>query len=125
MTRPGLSPVRLDPDRAGTMVHSERGELFCVCSETGKQRAMAFEGFERDREKLKHRCLAAAYGFDCAGRAACHRMGGCKAGAYGRVVRIPLECGGPPDLHADALGEPLLAARLQPPERAGAHQFPH
>lgn len=32
----------------------------------------------------------AAYGFDCAGRAACHRMGGCKAGAYGRVVRVPL-----------------------------------
>ena len=33
--------------------------------------------------------------------------------------------GGPPDLHADALGKPLLAARLQPQERAGAHQLPH
>ena len=32
----------------------------------------------------------AADGFDCVGRAACHCMGGCGAGAYGRVVRIPL-----------------------------------
>ena len=80
----------LDPDRADTMVHSERGELFCICPETGEQRSMAFEGFERDRETLKCRCPAAAGGFDCAGRAACLKMGGSKAGACGRVVRIPL-----------------------------------
>ena len=80
----------LDPDRADTMVHSERGELSCVCPETGEQRGMAFEGFERDRETLKYRCPAAAGGFDCAGRAACLKMGGSKAGDYGRVVRIPL-----------------------------------
>ena len=72
------------------MVHSERGELSCVCPETGEQRGMAFEGFERDRETLKYRCPAAAGGFDCAGRAACLKMGGSKAGDYGRVVRIPL-----------------------------------
>ena len=30
-------------------------------------------------------------GFDCAGRAACHSMGGCRAGDYGRAVRVPLE----------------------------------
>ncbi len=88
---PSLTVTRpLDPDRADTIVHSERGELFCVCPETGERRNMAFEGFERDRETLKCRCPAAAYGFDCAGRASCRRMGGRRAGDCGRVVRIPL-----------------------------------
>ena len=75
----------LDPDRADTMVHRERGELSCVCPETGEQRGMAFEGFERDRETLKCRCPAAAGGFDCAGRAACLKMGG------ERHVKAPLD----------------------------------
>ncbi len=79
-----------DPDRADTMVQSERGEPFRICPQSGGPRATAFEGFERDRETLKYRCTAAAYEFDCAGRAACHGMGGCKAVAYGRVVRNPL-----------------------------------
>ena len=92
---PGHDPSRtvtrpLDPDRADTMVHSGRGGPFRVCPETGERRNMAFEGSGRDRGTLRYRCPAAAYGFDCAGRAACRRMGGGGAGAYGRVVRIPL-----------------------------------
>ena len=51
---------------------------------------MAFQGFEAERGTLKYRCPAAAYGLDCAGREACLRDAGSKAGDYGRVVRVDL-----------------------------------
>ena len=80
----------LDPDRADTMVHSERGELSCVCPETGEQRAMAFEGFERARPRDAQ---VPPHG----------RM-------QGRGIRAgradPVGNRGPPDFHADALGSP-------------------
>ncbi|MCY4169750.1 MAG: hypothetical protein OXE82_15885, partial [Rhodobacter sp.] len=80
----------LDPERADTIVHSERGGPFRVCPETGERRNMAFEGSGRARQTPRYRCPAAAYGFGCQGRAACLRTGGGRAGDYGRVVRIPL-----------------------------------
>ena len=52
---------------------------------------LAFQGFEADRGTLKYRCPAAAYDLTCRGRAICHRQAGCKAGEYGRVVRIDLD----------------------------------
>ncbi len=87
---PSLTVTRpLDPGRADTIVHSGRGEPFRACPETGGRRNMAFEGSGRDRETLKCRCPAAAYGSGCAGRASCRRMGGGRAGDHRRVVRIP------------------------------------
>ena len=55
---------------------------------------MAFQGFEANRGvcgTLKYRCPAAAFGFECAGRDACHRAGGVEPGEYGRIVRIGLD----------------------------------
>ena len=80
----------LYPDRADTIVHTEKGEVCCVCPETGEQRPLAFQGFEAKRGTLKYRCPAAAYGFTCAGQPRCYRAAGTQAGAYGRIVRIAL-----------------------------------
>ena len=96
---PGYDPDRpitraLVPDRADFVVHDERGRVSCICPETGEERAMAFQGFEADRGfcgTLKYRCPAAAFGFECAGRDACHRAGGVEPGEYGRIVRIDLD----------------------------------
>ena len=85
------NPTRaLDPRRADTVVHTEKGEVRCICPETGTERAMTFQGFEADRATLKYRCPAAVQGIVCAGRERCHRLAGCRPGAYGRAVRIPL-----------------------------------
>ena len=96
---PGYDPDRpitraLFPDRADVVVHDERGRVSCICPETGEERAMAFQGFEASRGfcgTLKYRCPAAAFGFECAGRDACHRAGGVEPGEYGRIVRIDLD----------------------------------
>ncbi|MDE0173735.1 MAG: hypothetical protein OYH76_01780 [Defluviicoccus sp.] len=53
-----------------------------------------FRGFEADRGRsgtVKYRCPAAAFDLDCKGRDACHRAGGVKPGAYGRIVRVDLD----------------------------------
>ena len=81
----------LDPSRADTVVHTERGEVRCVCPVTGMERAMAFCGFEADRGTLRYRCPAAANkGATCAGRATCERAACGRETAFGRVVRVPL-----------------------------------
>jgi len=87
-SKPILRP--LAADGGGNVLCSERGEVSCRCPATGEVRPMAFQGFEADRDALKHRCPAAAYGLECEGRGACLRDSGSKAGEYGRVVRIPL-----------------------------------
>ena len=88
---PGEAITRpLYPDRADTIVHTEKGEVGCLCPETGRQRRLAFQGFEAARGTLKYRCPAAAYGYGCAGRQRCYRAAGSQAGAFGRIVRIPL-----------------------------------
>lgn len=94
-TQPGYDPAKpitrpLAPARADTIVHSEKGSVHCICPQTGEQRDLAFQGFEADRNTLKYRCPAAAYGFDCKGREQCHRRGEVKPGNYGRIVRIGL-----------------------------------
>jgi hypothetical protein len=81
----------LDPARADTIVHTEKGTLHCICPQTGEQRDLAFQGFEADRNTLKYRCPAAAYGLDCQGRAQCHQTGGVQPSEYGRIVRIKLD----------------------------------
>jgi hypothetical protein len=81
----------LDPERADTIVHTEKGTLHCLCPVTGEQRDLAFQGFEADRNTLKYRCPAAAYGLECQGQAQCHQAGGVNPGDYGRVVRIKLD----------------------------------
>ena len=58
---PGEAITRpLYPDRADTLVYTEKGEVCCVCPETGEQRRLAFQGFEAKRGRLKYRCPAAA-----------------------------------------------------------------
>ena len=83
-------PRSLAADGSGNVLRSEKGEVSCRRPATGEMRPMAFQGFEADRGTLKYRCPAAAYGLDCAGREACLRDAGSKAGGYGRVVRIAL-----------------------------------
>ena len=72
-------------------MHTEKGSVHCICPLTGEQRDLAFQGFEADRNTLKYRCPAAAYGLDCPGRERCHQAGGVDPGEYGRIVRIKLE----------------------------------
>ncbi len=93
---PGYDPSQpilraLYSDRADTILYSEKGEVLCRDPATKEQRPMAFQGFESDRNALKYRCPAAAYGFECKGQAQCYRGAGVKAGDYGRIVRIGLE----------------------------------
>jgi len=86
---PGQAITRpLYPDRVDTLVHTEKGTVHCVCLVTGTQRDLAFQGFEADRNTLKYRCAAAAYGLDCQGQAQCHAAGKVNPGDYGRIVRI-------------------------------------
>jgi hypothetical protein len=58
----------LDPERADTIVHTEKGSVQCVCPATGEQRELAFQGFDAARNALKYRCPAAAYGLECKAR---------------------------------------------------------
>jgi hypothetical protein len=81
----------LDPERADTIVYTEKGSVHCICPVTGEQRDLAFQGFEADRDALKYRCPAAAYDLHCQGQAQCHQAGGVNPGEYGRIVRIKLE----------------------------------
>ena len=81
----------LDPERADTIIHTEKGLVHCVCPATGKQRDLAFQGFDADRNTLKYRCPTAAYGLECQGQAECHQTGGVNPGEYGRIVRIKLD----------------------------------
>jgi hypothetical protein len=74
--------------RVDTVVYDERGQLYCVCPQTGERRELAYCGFEKDRESQKWRCPARAFGFECAGRASCEAHS--QVGEYGRVVRVPL-----------------------------------
>jgi hypothetical protein len=90
---PGYDPDKpitrpLYPERADSIVYTEKGTLHCICPVTGEQRDMAFHGFETDRNTLKYRCTAAVNGLDCKGREQCARYGEVNPGQYGRIVRI-------------------------------------
>jgi hypothetical protein len=69
-------------------VYTEKGTVHCICLATGTQHDLAFQGFEADRDNLKYRCPAAAYGLDCQCQAQCHAAGQVNPGYYGRIVRI-------------------------------------
>jgi hypothetical protein len=58
-----------------TIVYTEKGTVHCICPVTGEQRDLAFQGFEADRDTLKYRCPAVAYGLECAGKALCRQAG--------------------------------------------------
>jgi len=81
----------LHPDVADNIVYTERGELRCVCPVSGEKTKMAFWGFEAERDSLKYRCPAAAYGSDCPGRAACEQATLGTSSDFGRTVRVPLD----------------------------------
>ena len=88
---PGQPITRpLNPERADNIIHTEKGNVFCVCPDTSEHRPLAFQGFESDRNTLKYRCPAAAYGIECSGKQACHKIGEVSPGEYGRIVRIDI-----------------------------------
>ncbi|MDK1025649.1 MAG: transposase [Gammaproteobacteria bacterium] len=80
----------LNPDRADNIIHTEKGEVFCVCPLTGEHRDLAFQGFEADRNTMKYRCPAAAYGLDCEGRESCYKNADINVGDFGRIIRIDI-----------------------------------
>ena len=81
----------MSPDVADNIVYTERGEVRCVCPVSGERTKMAFWGFEAERDSLKYRCPAAAYGSDCPGRAACEQAALGTSSEFGRTVRAPLD----------------------------------
>ncbi len=93
---PGYDPNQpitraLSAERADTIVYTEKGDVRCVCPVTGEHRDLAFMGYEKEREKLKYRCPAAAYGYDCAGWVECEAMAPGAPGGFGRIVRVALK----------------------------------
>lgn len=74
-------------DCVDTVVFDVAGTVSCVCPATGELRPMTPWGFEEARGCLKYRCPAVAGDYACEGRDACSGA----QGAYGKVVRIPLE----------------------------------
>lgn len=86
-------PQPLDPSRHDTIYVSPTGEVLCKIdplAESEEQRfcAMQYQGHEQEREALKFRCPAAAFGVECKNQAAC--AGRTKDQRFGRVVRVPL-----------------------------------
>jgi len=81
----------LYPERVDTIIYTERGDVRCVCPQGGEVRDLAFMGYEKDRETLKYRCPAAAYGYGCQGRAECEALALGAPGGFGRIVRVPLQ----------------------------------
>lgn len=85
----------LFPERYDVFCYDESGKVYCACPSERKGedelREMAFVGFEKDRDTLKYRCPAAAFGFQCAGRVACEKLSPVGVGDFGRVIRVPLE----------------------------------
>lgn len=77
----------LDPETADVIVYDQDGTLFCAAGSSADEPLipLVYDGFEKQRGTLKYRCPAAVYGLDCPERATCG------AGAYGRVIRVPLE----------------------------------
>lgn len=53
------------------VVYNYRGQVFCVCPKTCKQREMSLGGFEAKRNTLKYLCPAQALGFTCEGSKKC------------------------------------------------------
>ena len=90
-------PMRpLDEQSHDTIYYGPTGEVCCKVDPFAKDEdqryvPMQFMGYEADRQSLKFRCPAAAYGIECKNRAACQCPFRVRDGEYGRVVRVPLE----------------------------------
>lgn len=86
-------PRPLYPERVDTIFHTEQGELLCRCrdgapKERDNYEAMAYEGFEADRQTLKYRCPAKARGIACTQQDCCNQG---NQPQHGRIVRVPLD----------------------------------
>jgi len=75
----------LYPERADNITYDYKGQIYCHCMESSQVKEMAYMGFEKERESLKYRCPAKAYGIEC------RSIGYCGTSEYGRIVRVPLE----------------------------------
>jgi len=53
------------------VVYDYRGTIYCCCPRELKLRAMAYGGFEKNRNALKYRCPALHYGIECKGKQNC------------------------------------------------------
>lgn len=71
-------------NKVDNIIYNYCGRVFCFCCKTGKQREMAFKGFEAKRKALKYVCPVYAYGIECEGMNECYGKGK-------RIVRIPLK----------------------------------
>ncbi len=86
----------LDPERHDAIYYDGTGRVACKIdpfepSDEKAFAAMEFKGFEKDRETLKFRCPAAAYGIECKNRDACRCKIAVRDGHHGRIVRVPLD----------------------------------
>jgi len=64
------------------VVYNYKGDVFCVCPLSGKQRKMAYGGFEKDRGCLKYLCPAKHYGYECDNKGLCK---------VGKQIRIHID----------------------------------
>lgn len=83
----------LDPQRHDTIYLGPTGEVVCRVDPFAPDpesawAPMRFMGYEKERDTLKFRCPAAAWGIECKNRDACRCRPRVKHGAWGRVVRI-------------------------------------
>ena len=85
----------LFPEQYDVFCYDESGRVYCSCPSERRGedelRELAFVGFEKDRNTLKYRCPAAAFGFNCPGREQCEKLSPVGVGDFGRVLRVPLE----------------------------------
>lgn len=86
----------LDPLRHDTVYLGPTGAVCCKVAPFEPKDEKAFAamqsmGFEEDRQCLKFRCPAAAFGIACHNREACACPAQVRKGEFGRVVRVPLE----------------------------------
>ena len=63
------------------VTHDYKGNVYCHCPKTSKEREMACGGFEKDRNTLKKLCPAKYYGVTCEGQSECPIV---------QAIRIPL-----------------------------------
>ncbi len=76
-----------DPDKTHLLTgqtnvtYNYKGNVYCYCPKTGKEREMSNGGFEKDRNTIKKLCPAKQYGIECKGLAQCPVKQG---------IRIPL-----------------------------------
>lgn len=90
----GMQP--LDPKRHDAVYLSPTGQVLCRVQpfEADPKKAyapMQFQGYEKNRDALKFRCPAAAWGIECNNRDACRCRPQVRDGRHGRIVRVKRE----------------------------------